>query len=196
MSARALSRSIKVPVNRITAILNGERGVTADTARRLSRYFGTSTEFWMNLQKSYEIRAAELADPQNSVDEIVPCKTALLRDGVRDLTLEKLPSQLATETLKTIECNLTLGTQLQTYEQMARIGDLNPAMVHTFEAPHEEIRDAGVFETGLADFSLTRLRVSTATRTSLNQLLNLIVDDWNTGLQQMLTLVSILPFRC
>ena len=152
MSARALARSIKVPVNRITAILNGERGVTADTARRLSRYFGTSTEFWMNLQKSYEIRAAELADPQNSVDEIVPRKTALLRDAVRDLPLETLPSQRVTEILKTIECNLTLGTQLQTYEQMARIGDLNPAMVHTYEAPLEEIRDAGVFETGLAEF--------------------------------------------
>jgi antitoxin HigA-1 len=58
MSAAELARQIDVPVNRITAILNGERGVTADTALRLGHWFGTSAEFWLNLQTLYELRAA------------------------------------------------------------------------------------------------------------------------------------------
>jgi len=47
-----------VPANRITAIINGQRGVTADTALRLGHWFGTSPEFWLNLQKLYELRLA------------------------------------------------------------------------------------------------------------------------------------------
>jgi len=59
MSAAELARQIKVPTNRITAILNGQRAVTGDTALRLGHFFGTSPEFWMNLQKLYELRLAE-----------------------------------------------------------------------------------------------------------------------------------------
>jgi addiction module HigA family antidote len=59
MSATELARQLRVPTNRITAILNGQRGVTGDTALRLGHFFGTSAEFWMNLQKLYELRMAE-----------------------------------------------------------------------------------------------------------------------------------------
>jgi antitoxin HigA-1 len=59
MSAAALARQLKVPTNRITEILNGQRGVTGDTALRLGHFFGTSPEFWLNLQKLYELRLAE-----------------------------------------------------------------------------------------------------------------------------------------
>ena len=59
ISAAELARQIDVPVNRVTAILNGQRGVTADTALRLGHWFGTSAEFWLNLQKLYELRLAE-----------------------------------------------------------------------------------------------------------------------------------------
>jgi addiction module HigA family antidote len=59
MSANSLAAALGVPGNRITAILNGQRGITADTALRLSRYLGTTAEFWLNLQKSYELRLAE-----------------------------------------------------------------------------------------------------------------------------------------
>jgi antitoxin HigA-1 len=59
MSAAELARQIKVPTNRITEILNGQRAVTGDTALRLGHFFGTSPEFWMNLQKLYELRLAE-----------------------------------------------------------------------------------------------------------------------------------------
>ena len=59
MSAAELARRIEVPVNRITEILNGRRSITGDTALRLGRFFGTSGEFWLNLQKLYELRLAE-----------------------------------------------------------------------------------------------------------------------------------------
>jgi len=59
MSAAALARKLKVPTNRITGILNGQRAITGDTALRLAHFFGTSAEFWLNLQKLYELRLAE-----------------------------------------------------------------------------------------------------------------------------------------
>ena len=48
-----------MPVNRVTQILNGRRSITGDTALRLGRFFGTSGEFWLNIQKLYELRRAE-----------------------------------------------------------------------------------------------------------------------------------------
>lgn len=59
MSAAELARRIEVPVNRITEILKGRRSITGDTALRLGRFFGTSGEFWLNLQKIYELRLAQ-----------------------------------------------------------------------------------------------------------------------------------------
>src|SRR5882762_8734102 len=58
ISAAELARQIDVPVNRVTSIINGQRAVTADTALRLGHWFGTSAEFWLNLQKLYELRLA------------------------------------------------------------------------------------------------------------------------------------------
>ena len=60
LSANALAQALHIPANRITAILNGQRGVTADTAHRLALYFGTTPEFWLNLQKTWELRLAEI----------------------------------------------------------------------------------------------------------------------------------------
>jgi addiction module HigA family antidote len=59
MSAAELGRQLKVPTNRITGILNGQRAVSGDSALRLAHFFGTSAEFWLNLQKLYELRLAE-----------------------------------------------------------------------------------------------------------------------------------------
>jgi addiction module HigA family antidote len=59
MSAAALSRHLDVPTNRITAIMHGQRGITGDTALRLGHFFDTSPDFWLNLQKMYELRQAE-----------------------------------------------------------------------------------------------------------------------------------------
>jgi antitoxin HigA-1 len=58
MSAAELARQLEVPTNRITQILNGRRAITGDTALRLAHFFGTSAEFWLNLQSLYEIRLA------------------------------------------------------------------------------------------------------------------------------------------
>jgi antitoxin HigA-1 len=59
ITAAELARQIDVPVNRITGIVNGQRGITADTALRLAHWFGTTPQFWMNLQQLYELRLAE-----------------------------------------------------------------------------------------------------------------------------------------
>ena len=59
MSATELARQLKVPTNRITGILNGQRAITSDTALRLGHFFGTSPQFWLNLQSLYELRLAE-----------------------------------------------------------------------------------------------------------------------------------------
>jgi addiction module HigA family antidote len=59
LSAAAFSRQIAVPTNRITQILNGRRSITGDTALCLAHFFGTSAEFWLNLQSLYEIRLAQ-----------------------------------------------------------------------------------------------------------------------------------------
>ena len=59
MSAAELGRRLKVPTNRITGILNGKRAIMGDSALRLAQFFRTSSEFWLNLQKLYELRMAE-----------------------------------------------------------------------------------------------------------------------------------------
>ena len=59
ISAAELARRLKVPTNRVTSILNGQRAITGDTALRLAHFFGTSPEFWLNLQNLYELRLAE-----------------------------------------------------------------------------------------------------------------------------------------
>jgi addiction module HigA family antidote len=59
MSAAELARQVAVPTNRVTGILNGQRAITGDSALRLAHFFGTSAEFWLNLQKLYELRVAE-----------------------------------------------------------------------------------------------------------------------------------------
>ena len=71
LSANALARALGVPANRVTAILNGQRGLSADTALRLARYFGTTPQLWMNLQKTWELRQAEI----ESGREIAACVT-------------------------------------------------------------------------------------------------------------------------
>ncbi len=60
MSAAELARKIDVPTNRVTQILNGTRGITGDTALRLAHFFGTSAQFWLNLQSLYDLRVAQV----------------------------------------------------------------------------------------------------------------------------------------
>ena len=59
MSARALAKALGVPANRITEIMRGDRDISADTAIRLGRYFGTDPRFWLNLQAAHDLSVAE-----------------------------------------------------------------------------------------------------------------------------------------
>lgn len=76
LSATALARELDVPVNRITAILHGQRGVTANTALRLARYFGTTPQSWLNLQRNYELRRAEIEASREITERVKPRGTA------------------------------------------------------------------------------------------------------------------------
>jgi len=72
LSANALAKALHVPPNRITAILNGTRSITADTALRLARYFNTTPQSWLNLQKSYELELAKRTVGQAIEAEVSP----------------------------------------------------------------------------------------------------------------------------
>jgi len=75
ISMNELARSLRVPVNRVTRIVRGERGITADTALRLAAYWGTSARYWMNLQALYELDVAQQTNPAISED-VRPLKRA------------------------------------------------------------------------------------------------------------------------
>ena len=76
LSANALAKALGVPVNRVTMILNGQRGVSADTALRLARYFGTTPQLWMNLQKTWELRRAEIETGHEIDERVTPRPSA------------------------------------------------------------------------------------------------------------------------
>jgi addiction module HigA family antidote len=58
VSLNELARALRVPMNRISAIVNGNRSITVDTAMRLARHFGTSPQYWLNLQMAYDLEIA------------------------------------------------------------------------------------------------------------------------------------------
>jgi addiction module HigA family antidote len=72
MSANALSKALNVPAPRINDIVRERRGVTADTAMRLARYFGGDARSWLNLQAAYDLRVAEIENAKRIEREIVP----------------------------------------------------------------------------------------------------------------------------
>ena len=76
VSQNRLSRDIHVPVGRISSIIKGERAITADTALRLARYFGTSARLWLNLQADYELRRLKSADWADTEKRIWPLNAA------------------------------------------------------------------------------------------------------------------------
>ena len=72
LSQRALARALGVPVTRISKIVAGERGITADTALRLGRYFKTSAEMWVNMQAGYDLRVARRENEKAIMKEVKP----------------------------------------------------------------------------------------------------------------------------
>ena len=80
MSAAELGRRLDVPTNRVTGILNGQRAITGDTALRLAHFFGTSPEFWLNLQQAYELDIArqEIGGTLQKITPYQPINTPAL----------------------------------------------------------------------------------------------------------------------
>ena len=76
LTVNALALALRVPANRIGAIIKGERGITADTALRLSRYFGTSAQMWMNLQAKYDLAETEDSLRDRIEHEVLPRSAA------------------------------------------------------------------------------------------------------------------------
>jgi addiction module HigA family antidote len=74
ISINRLSRDLAVPPNRISEIVNGKRGITADTALRLERYFGVEAQFWLNLQAEYDLRMMKRKIGSDIEQRIVPVK--------------------------------------------------------------------------------------------------------------------------
>jgi addiction module HigA family antidote len=72
ISARSLSSKLGVPTNRITGILNQKRRLSPDTALRLARYFGTSPEFWLNLQQAYDLKVTQEAKGAEIARDVEP----------------------------------------------------------------------------------------------------------------------------
>ena len=72
MSANALAKALNVPATRINDIVRERRGITADTAMRLARYFGGDARSWLNLQAAYDLRVAEIENAKRIKREIIP----------------------------------------------------------------------------------------------------------------------------
>jgi addiction module HigA family antidote len=70
LSANKFADKLHVPTNRITAILNGQRAITADTALRLAKFFGTTPEFWLRLQNAYDLRITEMKSGKQIKQEV------------------------------------------------------------------------------------------------------------------------------
>ena len=76
VSLNELSRALRVPMNRISAIVNGKRAITVDTALRLARYFGTSSQYWLNLQIAYDLEVADREIRKKIEKEVLPRNAA------------------------------------------------------------------------------------------------------------------------
>ena len=76
VSLNELARALRVPMNRISAIVNGKRAITVDTAMRLARYFGTSAQYWLNLQNAYDLEIADQEIRPRIEKEVLPRSAA------------------------------------------------------------------------------------------------------------------------
>ena len=147
LSANALAKAIDVPVTRITAILNGDRGITADTALRLGRYFDTTAQFWLNLQQIWQIRKAEIRAGSHIFERVIPRETQALRAAARLARESSSVTLPAVSAFRAIERNLALCEQLHSVERSLRIFDTNRQVLRALESPLDELRRAGVFDT-------------------------------------------------
>jgi addiction module HigA family antidote len=76
MSPHMVAIALRIPANRLTEIINGRRSISADTAMRLGRFFGTTAQFWMNLQSHYELQVAEDRLSEKIANDVQPLRRA------------------------------------------------------------------------------------------------------------------------
>ena len=152
LSANALAKAIDVPANRITAILNAERGITADTALRLGRYFDTTAQFWLNLQQTWELRRAETKSGPRILEYVVPRQAEALRTAARqavaahDQSVSVLPAAAGRSMLKVIEQNAALCDQISAAERAISLSASN-RMLRALASPLDELRSVGALQT-------------------------------------------------
>ena len=154
LPANALAKAISVPANRVTAILNGERGISADTALRLSRYFDTTAQFWLNLQQAWQIRRAESRAGSRILDGVVPRHAEVLRTAAQQV---RTTSDQTASMLKSIQRNVALCEQISAAERSMRMlageGLYPPAdglvqrMRRALASPLDELQRTGVLYT-------------------------------------------------
>lgn len=147
MSAGAFAHAIEVPVNRVTSILKGTRSVTADTALRFARFFDTRPEFWLDLQRAFDIRTAEIVVDDDLLERIPSQGTEEFRKEAQS-ALDC--SELATPTkqvLEIVEQNLYLQKELRDLELLLPLLEEEELPLDSLAAPLEELRGHGLFTT-------------------------------------------------
>lgn len=123
MSTRAFAHAIEVPVNRVTSILNGNRSITADSALRFGAFFGTSSDFWIAQQHSFDLRTAEIAIDDGLLERIPPQGTEELRVAAMSaLAGSDLPA-LTERALTIVEKNLHVRQELKDLERLLPVRD-------------------------------------------------------------------------
>ena len=145
LSANALAHALDIPANRISAILNGQRGITADTALRLARYFGTTPELWLNLQKRWELRRAQEQTSTSVLSHIPSMHVEDLRKAAKAALSAKPPLPAAT-VLRTIEQSRDIRELLSAAERPVDTIERHFKMMRSFEGPLDEFRRAGLFQ--------------------------------------------------
>jgi addiction module HigA family antidote len=111
MSAAELARNLRVPTNRVTQILNGQRAITGDTALRLAHFFGTSAAFWLNLQNLYELRLAE--QKAGSAIQALPKLESPAQIQTKSNRIRKLAGPLTPRSRRAeMECGRTHGKEV------------------------------------------------------------------------------------
>lgn len=144
LSANGLAAAIDVPANRVTAILNMERGITADTALRLGRYFDTTAQFWLNLQQTWQLRVAERKSGARILECVVPRQV----EAIRTAAGQAAPaSGRAASMLRAIERNAALCDQLGAVERAIQSSASNQHRLRALAAPFDELRSVGVLQT-------------------------------------------------
>ena len=136
LSANALAKAIDVPANRVTAILNAERGITADTALRLGRYFDTTAQFWLNLQQTWQLRLAESKAGSYILESVVPRQAEAFRTAARQAMAA---TDQATSVFKAIERNLALCDQISAAERAVGLSASNELALRALASPLDEL---------------------------------------------------------